>query len=71
MKKLSLWCSLDEFGIAGQHATSTTMSTIFDKVSEEDCFREELDWFYDLTSSFMRTKITMGWLPSSYLAKLR
>ena len=24
------------------------LATIFDKVTEEDCFREELDWFYDL-----------------------
>ena len=24
------------------------LATIFDKVSEEDCFRKELDWFYDL-----------------------
>jgi hypothetical protein len=24
------------------------LATIFDKVSEEDCFRQELDWFYDL-----------------------
>jgi hypothetical protein len=24
------------------------LATIFEKVSEEDCFRQELDWFYDL-----------------------
>jgi hypothetical protein len=29
-------------------ARNFDLATVFEKVSEEDCFREELDWFYDL-----------------------
>ena len=43
------WLDLKKLPAADRwSARHFDLSTIFDKVSEEECFREELDWFYDL-----------------------
>ena len=43
------WLDLKKLPAADRwSARHFDLSTIFDKVSEDECFREELDWFYDL-----------------------